>query len=302
MFEEGRSVNQKLKISNNANVELWIKREDLIHPIISGNKYRKLKYNISYAKEKGYKTIVTFGGAFSNHISAVAEAGRVFGLQTIGFIRGEELCDKIEDNPTLSFAKECGMQFKFVSRADYKQRHSSNYIKKWEAELGCFYLVPEGGTNALGVKGCEEILTVNDAEFDYICTPVGTGGTISGLINCSKPSQQVLGFPALKGDFLQQDIIKFANNTNWKLITDFHFGGYAKTTSELISFINTFKKNHGIALDPIYTGKMLYGVLKLISTDFFPKNAKLLVIHTGGLQGISGINKRLKQKQLPLIL
>jgi 1-aminocyclopropane-1-carboxylate deaminase len=280
---------------------LVIKREDQIHPIISGNKFRKLKYNLEDAKMKGFKTLLTFGGAFSNHIAAVAEVGKQFEFKTVGVIRGEELVDKIEENPTLKFAKQTGMDFKFVTREAYREKITKQFIDELKADFGDFYLIPEGGTNALAIKGCEEILTEEDKDFDYICCSVGTGGTISGLINCSKPSQQILGFSALKGDFLIEDIGKFVEKKNWQLITDYHFGGFAKINEELISLINEFKSNYQIPLDPIYTGKMMYGIFDLMEKGFFPKGSKILAIHTGGLQGIEGMNKKLKVKGLPLI-
>lgn len=278
-----------------------IKREDLIHPFISGNKFRKLKYNIKEAKIVKANTLLTFGGAFSNHIAAVAYAGKESGFKTIGIIRGEELGVKEDLNPTLKFAKTCGMHLVFVSREDFRKKTNSEFIDRLRSDFGDFYLIPEGGTNTLAVKGCEEILQANDFNFDYICCAVGTGGTISGLINASKKHQKILGFPALKGDFLQQDIRKFANQDNWELINDYHFGGYGKITSELITFINKFKNNHNIPLDPIYTGKMLFGIFDLIEKGFFPKDSKILAIHTGGLQGVTGINEMLKRKKLPLI-
>ena len=215
IFKLKHSINQPVILPKSKGVELCIKREDKIHPFVSGNKYRKLKYNLIEAKNKDFKTLLTFGGAYSNHIAAVASAGKTFGFKTIGVIKGEELKDNIADNTTLSFAKQCGMQFKFVSREDYRKKTSKAFIDNLESEFAAFYLIPEGGTNALAIKGCEEILNNEDESFDYICTAVGTGGTISGLINCSKPSQQVLGFSALKGGFLQQDISKFVTKTNW---------------------------------------------------------------------------------------
>ncbi len=280
---------------------LTIKREDLIHSVVSGNKFRKLKYNLIQAKKENKITLLTFGGAYSNHIMATAAAGKLEGFKTIGVIRGEELFNKIENNPTLSYAKSCGMQFKFISRNDFKHKNDIKFIEALKQEFGDFYLIPEGGTNKLAIKGCEEILTEADKDFDYICVPVGTGGTIAGIINSAKPSQQVLGFSALKGDFLKEDISKFAKQDNWQLITDYHFGGYAKINMELITFINTFKNVHGIPLDPVYTGKMMFGIIDMINKGVFKKNAKILAIHTGGLQGIQGMNIRLKQKQLPLI-
>ncbi|SDI39666.1 1-aminocyclopropane-1-carboxylate deaminase/D-cysteine desulfhydrase [Winogradskyella thalassocola] len=292
--------NQDLSIPNTS-IKIAIKREDLIHPFISGNKYRKLKFNIEEAKANNEKTLLTFGGAFSNHIAAVAYAGKEYGFNTIGVIRGEELREKKDLNATLTFAKSCGMQFEFVSREVYRTKMNSDFINSLRNEFGDFYLIPEGGTNELAVKGCEEILEADDSEFDYICCAVGTGGTISGLINSSKKHQKILGFPALKGDFLQEDIRKFANQDNWKLITDYHFGGYGKIKLELISFINKFKNDYNIPLDPIYTGKMLFGIFDLIALGYFPTDSKILVIHTGGLQGIAGMNDMLKRKNCPLI-
>lgn len=290
------SINQKINIEN-SNISLYIKREDLLHPIISGNKFRKLKYNLTHAKNEKKEMLLTFGGAFSNHILAVAAAGKEHGFRTIGIIRGEELKDTVSENPTLQKAQDLGMIFEFVDREIYREKNNPKFIRQLADKFGDFYLIPEGGTNDLAVKGCEEILTVNDEKFDYICCAVGTGGTISGLINCSKNSQQVLGFPALKGGFLREDICRFASKSNWDLITEYHFGGYAKVSEELIQFINEFYQKHKIPLDPIYTGKMMFGVIDLIHKNYFPENSKILVIHTGGLQGIAGMNKLLKQKK-----
>ena len=301
IFNLDKSINQKVLIPEDLGVELFIKRDDLIHSEISGNKYRKLKYNIVEAEKLGFTTLLTFGGAFSNHITATASVGKEFEFKTIGVIRGDELFDKIDENPTLKFAKNCGMQFKFVSRSDYREKTSVSFIENLRDEFGEFYHIPEGGTNNLAIKGCEEILSQTDKEFDFICSSVGTGGTISGLINCSKPSQQVLGFPALKGDFLKNEIVKFANQSNWQLVTDYHFGGYGKISKELIDFINNFKKDTNIPLDPVYTGKMLFGIFNLIENGFFPKGSKILAIHTGGLQGIEGMNTVLKKKELPIL-
>lgn len=281
--------------------QLFIKPEYLIHPFISGNKYRKLKYNLQKAKALNKNTLLTFGGAYSNNIAATAYAGKSYGFKTIGVIRGEELKDKVASNPTLKFAKSCGMQFKFVSREDYRHKSENNFIEKLRAEFSDFYLVPEGGTNQLAIKGCEEILNDSDRDFDFICCSVGTGGTISGLINSSQSHQKILGFPALKGDFIREDIRKFAKKENWDLITDYHFGGYGKIKPELITFINNFKRKYNIPLDPVYTGKMMYGIFDLIEKQFFPKDSKILAIHTGGLQGIDGMNIKLKQKGWPQI-
>lgn len=294
-------MNQELKIQFPNGIAVTIKRDDLIHPIVSGNKFRKLKYNLLQAKKENKKSLLTFGGAFSNHIAAVAFAAQEQGFQSIGIIRGDELSDKIAGNPTLQFAQECGMQFEFVSRESYRSKHEENFISDLKSRFGDFYLVPEGGTNELAVKGCQEILTVEDAKFNYVCCAVGTGGTISGIINSSLPHQKVLGFPALKGDFLQDEIRIFVENENWELVNDYHFGGYGKINQDLIAFINQFYADTKIPLDPVYTGKMVYGIFDLIQKNYFPAHSNILLIHTGGLQGIYGMNEKLKKKQLPLI-
>lgn len=299
---EFKSKNQKIKLNFNPQIELSIKREDQINPFVSGNKFRKLKYNLLLALKQNKNTLLTFGGAFSNHIAAVAAAGKEIGIQTIGIIRGEELYDQIKTNPTLSFAESCGMTFKFISREIYKDKTNPNFILQLHNEFGGFYLIPEGGTNDLAIKGCKEILTKADTKFDYICCAVGTGGTVSGLINASKPNQKVLGFSSLKGDFLNKDISKFATSKNWELITDYHFGGYGKINDSLITFINRFKTETHIPLDPIYTGKMMFGIFDLIEKGYFNPNSKILAIHTGGLQGIDGMNAKLKKQNKPLII
>jgi 1-aminocyclopropane-1-carboxylate deaminase len=294
-------LNQKITYELPNGISLEIKREDLLHPFISGNKFRKLKYNLLQAKAENQEIVLTFGGAYSNHIAAVAYAGKEQGFKTIGVIRGEELGDKIAENPTLQFAQECGMQFEFVTREAYRLKTEPDFIANLQQKFGSFYLVPEGGTNEYAIKGCEEILTEEDAAFDFICCAVGTGGTISGIINCALPHQKVLGFPALKGDFLKDEIRKFATNKNWELITDYHFGGYGKVNEELVQFINRFYKQTQVPLDPVYTGKMVFGVIDLIQKNYFPNNAKILLIHTGGLQGIQGMNVILKKKNKTLI-
>jgi len=282
--------------------QVFIKLEYLNHKYISGNKFRKLKYNFVEAKKQKKDTIVTFGGAYSNHIAAVAAAGKEFKFKTIGIIRGEELTSQTDLNPTLTFARLQGMKLLFITREAYKEKSSDHFLQNLKAKYGDFYLIPEGGTNELAVRGCEEILTLDDKKYDYICCPVGTGGTISGLINASGDHQTVLGFPALKGDFLQEDISKFVKKDNWHLMTNYHFGGYAKINEELISFINQFKRANTIPLDPIYTGKMMYGVMDLLKKGFFKKDDRILAIHTGGLQGIEGMNIKLKHMNLPTII
>jgi len=295
-----------LPILEEKNIELFIKREDEIHPFVSGNKFRKLKYNVKEAKHQQKTTLLTFGGAFSNHIVATAVAGKLAGFKTIGIIRGDELgvdIDKtLSTNSTLREARNNGMQFKFVSRTAYRNKSDKSFIEELKREFSDFYLVPEGGTNNLAIKGCEEILTTEDEKFNYICSAVGTGGTISGLINSIKKHQKIIGFPALKGDFLQDEINNFVKGSNnWILKNEYHFGGYGKYNTDLIRFINEFKEQTNISLDPIYTGKMMFGILNMITKNKFPKNSKILTIHTGGLQGIDGVNRKLKNKNQELI-
>jgi len=283
------------------NYQLFIKREDQIHPLVSGNKFRKLKYNLKEALDQKKTTLLTFGGAFSNHILATAIAGKSTGFKTIGIIRGDELGVDLEktfaSNSTLRNASKHGMQFDFVSRETYRNKTSIEFTEILQKKYGDFYCIPEGGTNSLAVKGCEEILTKEDSQFDYICSCVGTGGTISGIINNAKNHQKVLGFPVLKGDFLENEILKYAKKQeNWELNNDYHFGGYGKYSDELIHFINRFKSQTDIPLDPIYTGKMMFGVLDMINKKRFPNGSKILIIHSGGIQGIAGFNHRLKSK------
>jgi len=283
------------------NIQLYVLREDLIHPEISGNKWRKLKYNVIEAKERGFKTLLTFGGAFSNHIAATAAAGVVFGIKTIGIIRGEE---KLPLNPTLQLAKDNGMYLKYVSREVYRDKMEASFIVRLKEEFGNVYVVPEGGSNALAVRGCTEIVTNINVDFDVICCACGTGGTIAGVIASLGNNKQVLGFPALKGgSFLRKDIdlllsdyelrhdIK-VKNTSWVLITDYHFGGYAKIKPELVDFVKDFKNQNNIELDLIYTGKMLFGLYDMIQTSDQFDYKTIVVIHTGGVQGNLGFKDR----------
>lgn len=296
------SYNQKIDFVGPKGIELFIKREDLLHPIISGNKFRKLKYNLAEAQQQGHKKLLTFGGAFSNHIAAVAGAGKTYGLETIGIIRGEEIAAKIQDNSTLQFAQENGMHLHFVDRTTYQNKTDATFIAELQRRYGAFYLIPEGGTNSLAVKGCEEILTETDkSTFTHLCCAMGTGGTVSGIINASSPHQQIIGFSSLKGAFLSDVIRNFVVKTNWNINDAYHFGGYGKVSDELISFLNRFYQETKIPLDPVYTGKMMFGILDLIEKDYFPPGAKILAIHTGGLQGIKGMNQLLKKKNKEII-
>lgn len=283
-------------------IQLWMKREDLLHPEISGNKFRKLKYNLLKAQKEKKSAILTFGGAYSNHISATAAAGKILGLEMIGIIRGEELKDSEENwSPTLKYARSCGMEFEFISREEYRNKDSEEFLRKLKAKYPGAYLIPEGGTNHLAIKGCEAILSEKDKDFDFICASVGTGGTLAGLINSSEAGQKIIGFSSLSSDHLKNEISAMVNRNNWELILSYHFGGYAKVNAGLINFMNDFSKKYKIILDPVYTGKLVFGIFDLVEKGYFPENSKILAIHTGGLQGIEGMNRFLKKKKLPQI-
>lgn len=281
--------------------ELSLLREDVLHPKVSGNKFRKLKYNVLEAKSQQKQTLLTFGGAYSNHIAATAAAGKLCGMSSIGIIRGDELEAKVNDNPTLSYAKSCGMKLHFINRSDYRNKNSSEFLKQLKIKFGDFYLLPEGGTNALAVKGCTEILSTKTQSYDLICTSVGTGGTVAGVATSASKAQNILGFSALKGTFQESVIATYAPTSKLKITDAYCFGGYAKIDSNLVRFMNDFKNKTEIQLDPIYTGKMMYGIFDQMKHEKIPKNSRILAIHTGGLQGIPGMNSLLKKKNLPLL-
>ena len=266
-------------------VQLTIKRLDLIHPQISGNKFFKLKYNLRAAHQQGYKQVLTFGGAYSNHIAATAYAAQYFGFQSIGIIRGEELASQTL-NSTLQTAQNFGMQLHFVSRAEYRLRHEAEYLQQLKQLYPNTLIIPEGGTNELAIQGTKEILSAEDREnYDVICCAVGTGGTIAGLIESSSDQQQVLGFSALKGDFLKSEIQQWTDKQNWSLTDAYCCGGYAKTTPELLQFMQDFEQKYAIPLEQVYTAKMMMGLFDLIQHYHFPTDTRILAIHTGGLQG-----------------
>ena len=286
-------INQDIKEITNSmlkskKVKLLIQSEDLNNPDCMGNKWWKLRFNLMEAVRQNQRIILTFGGAFSNHIAATALACNKLGLKSIGIIRGDFTANL---NPTLLRAKEEGMQLQFVDRETYRNKFNID----WKSIYGDFYLIPEGGTNELAVKSCEEMVSFKD--FDIVCVPVGTGGTFSGVIRGLKTSQFALGFSALKGgDFLTAEVKKYVNTSNWSIQLDYHFGGYAKVSQQLVTFMNEFKRDFSIQLEPIYTAKMFYGIFDMIKNNYFPPNSTIIAIHTGGLQGIEGMNQRLQSK------
>ena len=276
-------------------VTIYLKRDDLLHPEVSGNKWRKLKHNLTEATAQGKGTILTFGGAYSNHIYATAAAGQLFGFKTVGIIRGEET---LPLNPTLEFARNCGMRLLHVDRTAYANKYQWEFLESLSDHFGDFYLLPEGGTNALAVKGCAEIVPEINIDFQYICCCCGTGGTLAGLVASLAPHQRALGFSVLKGgDFLVgevKQVLKAYRNafegmpfvsSNFQIVKDYHFGGYAKTSPELYQFIRSFEQRHGILLDQVYTGKMLAGLYDMIQKGHFKAGQTIVVVHTGGAQG-----------------
>jgi len=273
-----------------AGVQLYIKRDDLIHPTVSGNKWRKLKYNLLDAQARKAQVILTFGGAYSNHLYATAAAGRAAGFKTIGIVRGLELEGKV--NPTLQFCREQGMQLHFVTREEYRQRHSQEYLDDVAARFGYPYLVPEGGTTELALKGVAEmVFEIKDqlgSMPDWIATAAGTGGTAAGILSAGA---NALAFSALKGgDFLQEDIYQLVKECrqpgSLTLLTDYHFGGYAKWNDQLLAFMRDFRTEFDIQLEQVYTAKMFYGLFDLVHKGYFKLGTSIVAVHTGGLQGL----------------
>lgn len=289
-----------VEIKTDFDVQIFIKREDLIHPKISGNKFWKLFFNVNQYLESKLENplLISFGGAFSNHIASVSAFGKQFDIPTIGIIRGNELENNWQNNPTLSEASKNGMQFFFVSREDYqnKEKLTEHFSEKYPNAL----VIPEGGSNEMAVEGVQYMLGNDTKDFDYLCTAVGTGGTIAGISKFAEENQKVVGIKVVKDDSLQKTILEWSRRSNFELI-DADENRYGKISDENIRFINWFYEEYEIPLDPIYTGKMMQKVFDLVEKGFFPKGSKILTFHTGGLQGIKGANQFLKSKNRPLI-
>jgi 1-aminocyclopropane-1-carboxylate deaminase len=285
------------EIPLNKNCRLFIKREDLIHAEISGNKFWKLFHNISNY-ESNNPQIITFGGAFSNHIASTAALGKTLGINTLGIIRGDELEKSWQENPTLSHANQNGMNFRFVNRTDYRDKE--NLTENLQKEFPEALIIPEGGTNSLAVEGVKFMLNDETKQFDYLCCAVGTGGTLAGISKFAEGNQKVLGFKAVKDDSLSENISELCHRDNFELI-DASDGGYGKISDENVQFINEFFSKHNIPLEPIYTGKMFRKIFALIDANYFPENSKILAFHTGGLQGIAGANQILRKQNKILI-
>ena len=268
-------------------INVFIKRDDLIHPHVSGNKWRKLKYNLEQAKAQGSSSLLTFGGAYSNHIYSCAAAAKVNNFSSIGIIRGDDL-EVV--NPTLSFAVSQGMQLHFVSRSEYRNRNSEDYLKDLKKKFPGAFMIPEGGSNRYAIDGVKELVSELNVAVDFLLTPVGTSGTISGLLEGMRNEGKVIGVSALKGIAFDRDIKSWSGFTNYEVWSDYHFGGYAKVTQELLDFVMWFRNTFSIALDPVYTSKMAFAFWNRLKS--FPANSNIVLLHTGGLQGWNGMIER----------
>jgi 1-aminocyclopropane-1-carboxylate deaminase/D-cysteine desulfhydrase-like pyridoxal-dependent ACC family enzyme len=283
-----KAITQKIELPFVADINLYLLRLDLIDEEISGNKWFKLKNNLVNAFQNNKKQLITFGGAYSNHIAATAKACYLLGIKSIGIIRGEKI-----ENHTLQLATNYGMELRFVSRTLYKDKHALENWLSNEYSLNDYTLIPEGGANTAGIEGCKEIVSLIKMPFDFVCASCGTGTTLAGIVQNLSPNQTAIGFSALKGGaFLKDEVAKALptnKHFNYSIIDEFHFGGYAKYKPELLDFIQQFYYINHIKLDFIYTAKMMYGLFKLIQQNYFPVKSNIVAIHSGGLQGNKGI-------------
>lgn len=278
-------------------VAIDILRLDLIDPVISGNKWYKLKYNLQYAKHKGHHTILTFGGAYSNHLVAAAAAANQFGLRAIGIVRGN---DGGELTETLKQCSEYGMQLHFVSREEYSKKDDAFWLQSIATRFGHPFIIPEGGANEQGRLGAEDIASLIPSSYSHVAVSVGSGTTFIGLRNALPVSQTLLGLAPMKnGRYLENEIaqhLREDQNSNWQLFDRWHFGGFGKWNDDLLQFMNVFYESNSIPLDIVYTSKMMYGLSDLLKENFFPAYAKVLCIHSGGLQGNSSVADKLVYK------
>jgi 1-aminocyclopropane-1-carboxylate deaminase len=275
-------------------IRVSILHTEAVHPLVSGNKFWKLRLNLQVAQRLGHTTLLTFGGAYSNHIYATAAAAHLLGFRLIGVIRGERPALL---SPTLRFALSTGMEPEFVSRSQYRQKDDPELLAMLKAKYGDFFLIPEGGSNALAVEGCKALANYIPADVDVVCLPMGTGGTLAGLVAGLGGRSRVVGFSSLKGgEFLEEEVRNLlkisgsSNYGNWEVQASYACGGYGKVPPYLREFIIWFRKQHGIELDGIYTGKMVWGIFDLIKKGYFEAGTHILAVHTGGLQGNAGLN------------
>lgn len=266
-------------------LRLFLKRDDLIHPDLPGNKWRKLKHNLTAARDQDRGMLLTFGGAYSNHIRATAAAGHHFGFDTVGVIRGEE---HLPLNHSLAYAVSKGMRLTYLDRTTYRRKAEPDVIAGLRERFGDFHLIPEGGGNSAGVRGCAELPAEIDRPFDVICCACGTGTTLAGISAGLPPGARALGFSALKGgSFLDRDVARLQHEAygsvfhNWRVDCGFHFGGFARRTPELETFIEDFDHRHGIRLDRVYVAKLMYGVFALADRGEFPRGTRIVAVVTG---------------------
>lgn len=290
-----------IRIAECEGVELYLKREDLIHPLISGNKFWKL-YHVLERLERHEKIdrLLTFGGAYSNHIATVAAVGNMYQIPTVGLIRGYLSEEQVTANPTLHFAKKNGMSMHFLQPELYRQKHTHSYRAQLMSQYPDALIIPEGGTEPAAVEGVRHMLADTSQDFDYLCCAVGTGGTLAGIAKYRKQHQKAIGFAVVRDHSLPPKITALAGHSDFSLV-DASYGGYGKIKPEIISFINYFYEQYHIPLDPVYTGKMMHKLLQMIKNGYFQANAKILAIHTGGLQGVLGANVYLKMKNRKVI-
>ncbi|WP_406637614.1 1-aminocyclopropane-1-carboxylate deaminase/D-cysteine desulfhydrase [Amycolatopsis sp. WGS_07] len=263
-------------------VRLLLKRDDLIHPDVPGNKWRKLKFNLEEARTQGFHCLLTFGGAYSNHLRATAAAGRYFAFDTVGVVRGEE---HLPLNESLEYAASAGMRLTYMDRTTYRRKADPDVLSHLTSQFGPCYILPEGGSNALAARGCTELVDEIAEDFDIICSACGTGCTLAGIAARLQQGQRAIGFSVLKGgDFLSDEIRRFqreafeAGTNNWTLDTDFHFGGYAKRNPELDAFISDFEDRHGVLLDWVYEAKMMYGIFARASSGQFAPGSTVVAV------------------------
>jgi len=273
----------------NSRTQLFVLRLDKEDPVTGGNKSYKLKYNLEVARISGIKNLLTFGGAWSNHIAATARLGKQSGFGTIGIIRGEPISNRTIDRALLD-----GMELHFVSRTEYKLRNEPEYLTELSNRFNFPMIIPEGGSNDLGIKGCSEILGAGADNFDLVAVSCGTGSTISGIMQTAPPNCRILGFSALRDrGSTAQFVAKHTNDkaTQWEIISDYSFGGFARSAPELDQFIKNFREVTSIRIEPVYTGKLFFGICDMVRRNALPEGSKILAIHTGGLQYLDPLNK-----------
>lgn len=273
-------------------VQLWCKRDDLIHPTISGNKWRKLKYQLQHAREQGMQHLLSFGGAYSNHIHALAAAGSQSGLRTTGIIRGEA---EAVSNSTLSAAKGWGMDLIFVDRQSYRRRQDPDWLAQFTASDTL--IVPEGGSSPLAIPGVAELVDEVPFSPDLWVLPCASGGTLAGLIAGKRDREQILAIAVLKGaNFIADEVCRLhpaaASTPGWQIALDHHDGGYAKFSPALWQWVQDFSAETGLPLEPIYSGKAMWGLFRELAAGRIPRGSKIVFIHTGGMQGLAGLKEQ----------